>query len=79
MQVEIYGKQNCSFCNAAKELLTEKAIPFDYLDIEKDPKNRADMFTRAPEGIRSVPQIFVDGEYVGGYTDLRAKLNGMPI
>ena len=83
MKAEIYGRQTCTYCNAAKDFLNVHGIKFEYYDIEKDPDQKAKMFERAPVGIKTVPQIFLDGEYVGGYSDLREKLNnevlGVPI
>ncbi len=70
-RVEIYTTSVCPFCVQAKRLLKELGIPYDELDVEDDAERRAEMIRRA-EGRRTVPQIFIDGEPIGGYVELRA-------
>lgn len=69
-KVEIYTTQWCPYCHAAKDLLEEKGVAFDEIDVS-DPEVRAAMVQRA-HGRRTVPQIFVGETHVGGYTDLAA-------
>jgi alkyl hydroperoxide reductase subunit F len=71
-QIEIYTKQWCPYCLKAKALLRSKEIAYDELDVTADESRQAEMVERS--GRRSVPQIFIDGEKVGGYDDL-ARLN----
>lgn len=71
----LYTKDDCPYCVRAKRLLEEKGI--DYIEINaplhKDLmiKRIVDLGHPAP---RTVPQIFLDEEYVGGFTELAAKL-----
>lgn len=69
--VEIYTKQTCGFCHAAKRLLTTKGVSFSEVDIGKTPDRRAEMIQRANGG-STVPQIFVGTTHVGGCDDLFA-------
>ena len=69
-RVEIYTTSMCPFCVQAKRLLKELGIAYDELDVENDADRRAEMLRRA-EGRRTVPQIFIDGESIGGYVELR--------
>lgn len=65
--VEIYTKSNCIYCNKAKAWLKNKQIEFT--EIEINSFNKELLLERVPHA-RTVPQIFVDGVYIGGYEDL---------
>ena len=62
--VEIYTTPSCPYCIAAKRLLTAKGITFNEIDVSRDPGKRMVMRERAG-GRYTVPQIFIDGDYVG--------------
>ncbi len=70
--IEIYTKEWCPYCLKAKALLRAKDVAYDEIDVTSDEVRQAEMVERS--GMRSVPQIFLDGEKVGGYDDL-ARLN----
>ena len=70
-KVEIYTTFFCPFCWRAKNLLKSKGVPFEEVDVDSDPKLRAEM-TKRSNGGRTVPQIFIDGKPVGGSDDLAA-------
>lgn len=70
-QVEIYTSPLCGYCHAAKRLLTKKGAIFTEIDVSRDPDQRRTMMQRANGG-RTVPQIFIGGEHVGGSDDLHA-------
>lgn len=70
-RIEIYITRTCPFCIAAKALLSSKGAPYEEIDVGADPALRAAMTQRAG-GRRSVPQIFIGGEHVGGCDDLHA-------
>lgn len=72
MQIEIFTGPNCSWCAAAKALLVERGQPFVEYDIS-DPAHFAAFGARLPRH-RSIPQVFIDGEHIGGYEDLRIRL-----
>ena len=67
--VVIYTTMFCSYCYAAKRLLTEKGVAFEEIDVGFDPGLRAKMRERA-NGQRTVPQIFIGDTHVGGSDDL---------
>lgn len=69
--VEIYTTPLCGYCHAAKRLLTQKGAAFTEIDISRDPAQRAVMTERSGGG-RTVPQIFIGGQHVGGCDDLYA-------
>lgn len=69
--VEIYTSPLCGYCHAAKRLLKEKGVSFSEIDVLADPSRKAEMIQRANGG-RTVPQIFIGDEHVGGCDDLHA-------
>ena len=82
MQAEIYSKPDCPYCVKAKALLTEKGIAYhEYiissgLGEKKAADNqqyvtKADLLEKYPAA-KTVPQIWLDGEHIGGYTELAA-------
>ena len=70
-QIDIYTKFACPFCVRAKRLLKEKGAAFTEYDITMGGEKRDEMLARAPKAM-TVPQIFIDGQPVGGFTELAA-------
>ncbi|UXU75957.1 MULTISPECIES: glutaredoxin 3 [unclassified Paracoccus (in: a-proteobacteria)] len=70
-KVEIYTTPTCPYCLAAKALLARKGVAYQETDVSRDPQLRVAMTQRAG-GRRTVPQIFIDGQHVGGSDDLHA-------
>ena len=68
-KVEIYTWQYCPFCIRAKSLLKKKNINFTEYKIDSDEDARA-MMTERAAGRRTLPQIFIDNEGIGGCDDL---------
>ncbi len=73
-EIEIFTGPNCGYCKAAKDLLAQKGLAFIERDIS-DPRVLQEFRARLPRQ-KSIPQIFVDGEHIGGYEDLRLRLAG---
>ncbi|NNJ74440.1 MAG: glutaredoxin 3 [Anderseniella sp.] len=69
--VTIYSSMMCSYCAAAKNLLSRKGVKYEEIDVTFAPDKRSDM-TRRAGGKRSVPQIFIGDEHVGGCDELHA-------
>ncbi|MEM8572498.1 MAG: glutaredoxin 3 [Pseudomonadota bacterium] len=70
-EVTIYTKPTCGYCFAAKALLDSKGVSYTEIDVARDRALLAEMVQRA-RGRRTVPQIFVGEEHVGGFDDLNA-------
>lgn len=68
--VLIYISPWCPYCVRAKALLEEKGIQFDELDVSGDPQLRQKMLEES--GGWTVPQIFINGECIGGCDELYA-------
>ena len=69
--VEIYTWSSCPFCIRAKALLKKKGVEFTEYCIDGDEAARAKMAERA-NGRRSVPQIFINDQHIGGCDDIHA-------
>ncbi len=70
-QVEMYTTMFCPYCARARALLQKKGVRFVDIDIGDEPGRRAEMIRRAG-GRRTVPQIFINGEHIGGCDELMA-------
>lgn len=68
-KVEIYTWSRCPFCIQAKDLLKRKHVDFIEYNIDGDEVARAKMAQRA-NGRRSVPQIFIEDQHIGGCDDI---------
>ena len=69
MIMEIYTTDFCGYCLLAKRILKKKNIPFVEINLNREPKKRLEMNQRS-NGRTSVPQIFLHGSLIGGYTEL---------
>jgi glutaredoxin 3 len=67
----IYTGQFCGYCTRAKALLDKKGAAYTEIDVSADPDRRAEMI-EAAGGRRTVPQIFIGGNHIGGCDDLFA-------
>lgn len=74
MEAIIWSKYNCPYCDQAKALLEKKGIKFQERKIG-DGYTKEDLLEAVPTA-RTVPQIFLDGELIGGFTELRKHLQG---
>lgn len=74
MKAVVWSKDNCPYCVQAKQLLSIKGIEYEEKKIGEE-YTKEDLLAAVPEA-RSVPQIFLDGELIGGFTELRAHLVG---
>jgi glutaredoxin 3 len=70
-KVEIYTWSSCPFCIRAKSLLNGKGVAFTERGIDGDENARAQMAERA-NGRRSLPQIFINDQHIGGCDDIYA-------
>ncbi|MDA7837462.1 ribonucleoside-diphosphate reductase subunit alpha [bacterium] len=71
----VYGKRNCPYCQMAKDELTLRGVPFDYVDLEEINKTASEVTGRR---VGTVPQIYLNGSYIGGYDQLMEYLNNTP-
>jgi glutaredoxin len=68
-KIIVYSASWCGPCKYAKQLLEEKGLEFEEIDIEKEGISRDDLYKIT--GGRTIPQIVIDNINIGGYTDLQ--------
>ena len=71
MNIKVYTKRRCSFCTAAKHWLSQRN--YTYEEISLDNPQIKESFVKSYPDLRTVPQIFVDDENIGGFTELRTS------
>lgn len=69
-KIEIYTTPFCGYCARAKGLLDAKGAAYEEMDVMMDDKKRTEMRERARR--QTVPQIFINGEHIGGSDELAA-------
>ena len=74
MKAIVWSKDACPFCDQAKNLLKLKGIEFEERNISTD-WTREQLLEAVPDA-RTVPQIFLDEQLIGGFTELRKHLQG---
>jgi len=67
-KIEVYSTAVCPYCVAAKNLLKAKGLAWDDIRVDTDPVQRDAMLARSG-GHRTVPQIFINDQFVGGYDE----------
>ena len=73
IKYKIYGGKACKWCHKARFMLEDYELDFQYIDIDVEFSSRTeffDKFKKISNNKRSIPFIFVDGEFLGGYTQL---------
>ena len=69
MSVVLYGTKFCPFCVAARRMLSDKGINFKDIPVDNNRELRAEMANKC--GRKTVPQIWIGEQHIGGYTDLQ--------
>lgn len=72
MKAIVWSKYHCTYCDQAKALLKQKGIQYEERKIG-DGWTKEDLIEAVPSA-RTVPQIFLNEEYIGGFTELQQKL-----
>jgi glutaredoxin 3 len=67
----VYSKARCPYCDRAKQLLTHKGIEYKEVRVDLDPAKLQEMLAIS-DGRRTLPQIFINGKGIGGFTELWA-------
>jgi glutaredoxin len=73
MKATVWSKDACPFCDQAKKLLTARGIEYEERNVSKDWTK--EQLLEAVPTARTLPQIFLDEEYIGGFNDLKLKLS----
>lgn len=70
-QITMYTTQYCPYCVRSKQLLNELGLAFEEIAVDSNPALRAEMESKS--GRRTVPQIWINEEHIGGSTELFAR------
>ncbi|MBA2513758.1 MAG: glutaredoxin, partial [Solirubrobacterales bacterium] len=71
----MYTTEPCGYCRTAKALLAKRGIPFEEINLSRDPDGRQELVERT--GMMTFPQVIIDGHPVGGFQELaRADRDG---
>ncbi len=73
MKARVYGMDWCGYCARAKKLLTSNGIEFEEFGVDEDVSFE-EVSELVGKQVATVPQIFLDDEYIGGYSELVARL-----
>jgi glutaredoxin 3 len=68
--VTVYTTEGCALCVSAKALLKRRNIAYEEINLARDPDGRAQLMQRT--GLYTFPQIVIDGQTLGGFTELLA-------
>jgi glutaredoxin len=74
MTAIVWSKENCSFCDQAKALLKQRGVEFEERRIGEG-YTREQLLEAVPAA-RTVPQIFLDGQHIGGFAELKQHFQG---
>lgn len=66
--IDLYSKDYCPYCHRAKELLSIKGVQYNEIDVTHD--NALEVEMRQRSGQRTVPQVFIGQQHIGGCSDL---------
>jgi glutaredoxin 3 len=67
-RVTIYTTEPCGFCRTAKALLQKRSVPYEEINLAKDPVGRSELVRMT--GMMTFPQVVIDAEPIGGYQEL---------
>ena len=67
-QITVYTTEPCGYCRVAKALLNKRGIPYEEINLAKDPEGRAELVKLT--GMMTFPQVVIDGDPIGGYQEL---------
>jgi glutaredoxin 3 len=68
--VTVYTTEPCSFCARVKGLLKSRGVEYAEVNLSKDPQGRVELAQKT--GMMTFPQVTIDGELVGGFTEVQA-------
>ena len=80
MKAKLYTKNSCTFCVQAKTLMNIRGIEFEERNMQTHPEIRTELMQECEKmGVvpRTVPQIWIDDAYVGGFQELKNKLDSI--
>lgn len=78
-QLQMYTIKGCPYCSNAKNILNNSNINYEEIDITPDSENMRDKLEKMSGGERSVPQIYIDGKYMGQDDEIKELVESKKI
>ena len=75
MKAIVYGTSKCSWCDRVANMLGDNEIEVEKIDVSESKKHFQSMKDAAGKSISTVPQVVIDGKFVGGYTEVERFIN----
>ncbi len=75
MEAKMYSTPRCSWCDRVARILEDKQVTVEKIDVSGRKDLIKEMQKAAGEKVTTVPQVIIDGKYVGGYTEVERFLN----
>ena len=75
MKAIMYGTSKCSWCDRVANMLNNNEIEVDKIEVSESIENLKSMKEAAGKNVNTVPQVIIDGKYVGGYTEVERFIN----
>ena len=75
MKATVYGTSRCSWCDRVSKMLGENEIEVEKIDVSESKENLKLMKKVAGKTTTTVPQVVIDGKFVGGYTEVERFIN----
>ena len=75
MKATVYGTPRCSWCDRVANMLNNSEIEVEKIDVSESKENLKLMKVAAGKSVSTVPQVIIDGKFVGGYTEVERFIN----
>jgi len=75
MKAIVYGTPRCSWCDRVSKMLNNSEIEVEKIDVSESKENLKLMKSVAGKTTTTVPQVIIDGKFVGGYTEVERFIN----
>ena len=75
MKATVYGTSKCSWCNRVSKMLGENEIEVEKIDVSESKENLKLMKDAVGKTATTVPQVVIDGNFIGGYTEVERFIN----
>ncbi len=79
MDAKVYSTSSCTWCDRVIKELTNNGIVVEKIDISRDKKLFKQMSVDVGKKVSTVPQVIIDGKYIGGYTDTERFIKNLTV
>ena len=75
MEAKVYSTPRCSWCDRVAKMLEDREVNVEKIDVSGSKDLLKEMQKAAGEKVTTVPQVIIDGKYIGGFTEVERYLN----